>query len=198
MFDPVEELEAALDKLAAADATDDVVRLRRLLDRLEFEWLRRVRELDRSGNWPQRLSVAGWLRDRCRMTQGAARSAVQLARRLEDLPATAEAFGRGEISRAHAVVVADAYTVERAEVLGELEPKLVGIAVEHCPRGFRNVVRYVVDAIDGDRGATTANEQYERRWVSVSRTLDGMVVLDGRLDPESGEVVLTGGIRIFV
>jgi hypothetical protein len=192
MFDTLEELEAAVDKLAVADVSgDDVVRLRWLLERVEFEWLRRVAELDRTGNWAARLSVAGWLRDRCRMTPGAARAAVQLARRLDDLPATAEAFGRGEMSRAHAMVLADVYTPERAEMLDELEPKLVGVARELCPRGFRRVVRHVVDSIDGDGGAAVANEQYARRWVSISRTLDGMVVLDGQLDPDSGEVVLT-------
>jgi hypothetical protein len=49
----------------------------------------------------------------------------------------------------------------------------------------------VTDAIDGDGGAATANQEHERRRLHIARLLDGMVAIDGLLDRDSGELVLT-------
>ena len=43
MFDPLDLLEEAIDKLAASEATVDVARLTTLVERLEFQRLRAVR-----------------------------------------------------------------------------------------------------------------------------------------------------------
>ena len=43
MFDPLDDLDAAIDKVAASEATVDVARLTMLVERLEFQRLRAVR-----------------------------------------------------------------------------------------------------------------------------------------------------------
>ena len=58
-------------------------------------------------------------------------------------------------------------------------------------REFRSLVSYVCDALDGDGGAATANAQHERRRLHVSQLLDGMVAIDGLLDREAGEILVT-------
>ena len=130
MFDPLDDLEAAVDKLAASEAAVDVPRLARLAERLEFQRLRAVAALDRSGAWRAEgaLTTASWLREHCRLTHGAANASVRLARRLDILPTTAIAFEAGAISRQHASVIADACTPERASAIQGLEPQLVDAA----------------------------------------------------------------------
>ena len=72
-------------------------------------WLKKVAAYDRSGDWAADgfLNTASALRTVCRIDQGVARGHVELARKLEELPVVADAFGRGEISARHAVVVAN-------------------------------------------------------------------------------------------
>ncbi|MET1003807.1 MAG: hypothetical protein ABWZ15_18485 [Acidimicrobiia bacterium] len=48
MFDHVADLEMAVDKLLASECAADVVRLRRVIERLECAWLASVREAERA------------------------------------------------------------------------------------------------------------------------------------------------------
>src|SRR4051794_23420265 len=101
MFDPLDGLEDAIDKLAASEAPVDALRLSRLAERLECQRLRAVRAFDRSAAWLEdgSLSAAAYLRHRGRMTHGEAATSVRLARRLEQLPETADAFAAGAVNR---------------------------------------------------------------------------------------------------
>src|SRR5260370_25496191 len=106
---------------------------RRALDAQEAAWLKKVAAYDRSGDWSADgfLNAASALRATCRIDQGVARGHVELARKLENLPEIADAFGRGEISRRHAVVVANSCTPERAEAIADVEAELVDVARQH-------------------------------------------------------------------
>jgi Domain of unknown function (DUF222) len=193
MFDPVDVLEDAVEKLAAAEAPADLVRLSRVIERLEFQRLRAVAHMDRTGSYAEdgMLSAAAWLRHRCHMTYGSAAASVALARKLERLPETAAAFAAGEVSRHHARVLADACTTARRDAIVQLEPQLVAAAQTTDPREFRNLVAYVSDALDGDGGAATAEAQHQRRYLHVSPLLDGMYAIDGLADREGAEMLLT-------
>jgi hypothetical protein len=88
-------LAAAVDGLATQDLdglpdavrAEQVLRLRRLLDRLEGHWLNELAGVDARGaagadqDQPA-PSTAGWLRNRLRMGPGAAASSVRTARAL--------------------------------------------------------------------------------------------------------------------
>ena len=68
--------------------------MRTAIERLEHAWLERVRDAEQCGEWltEGHVSTAAWLREKCRMTHGAATAAIEMARRLEHLPETSEAF----------------------------------------------------------------------------------------------------------
>jgi hypothetical protein len=166
---------------------------RRALDAAEAEWLTMVAAYDRSGAWRADgyESVAAALRDACHFSSGVAQGHVDLARKLESLPVVTDAFGAGDISRAHAAVIADVYTPERAAALNHLEPQLVEIARHTHPRHLRAIVRRYADAIDSDGGAATDAAAHARRRLHLSQTLDGTGVIDGVLEPEGHELVAT-------
>ena len=161
--------------------------------RSNFLKVRALGRFDESGDWAAEgfVSAAAWLRARTNMSHGAAVQALTLARRLPQLPETAAAFAAGEISRQHASLIADACTPERMQPIAEVEAHLVEIARRVQPRELRTVVRRLTDALDGDGGAATDDELYERRRLHLSPTLGGMGVLDGALDAEGTEIVAT-------
>jgi hypothetical protein len=67
---------------------------------VQAELMTRIAEFDRREGWagPGMLSCAHWLSWRTGMSPGTAREHVRIARRLEDLPELADAFGDGRVS----------------------------------------------------------------------------------------------------
>src|SRR5918993_3447279 len=110
----VEELAAEdLDRLSDAALAAQVLEFRRLLDRLEGQWLHQLAAVDGRGaagaEADQQVgSTAAWLRSRLRLGVGTATSAVRTARALfrGPLTETALALTGGELSVAHAQVLA--------------------------------------------------------------------------------------------
>ena len=93
--DTLAALAADVDELAGQDLdrlpdpvrAERVLRLRRLVDRLEGQWLKELAGVDAHGaagveEGPPVASTAGWLRNRLRMGAGAATSSVRTARAL--------------------------------------------------------------------------------------------------------------------
>ena len=119
--DDLAALTVVLDRLAAQDLdrfpdavlAERVLQLRRLLDRLDGHWLKELAAVDGRGaagaEADQQIgSTAAWLRNRLRLGDGAASRAVRTARALfrGPLTGTAQAVTDGELSVAHAQVVA--------------------------------------------------------------------------------------------
>ena len=161
-----------------------VVKLRKELDAGEAAWLQEVAAYDRSGDWRAEgfPSTASALRHSCHLSHGVARAQVELARKLEDLPEVATAFGDGEISARHATVIATAYTPERAAKINEVESALVNYARETNPQDLGGLVRHVTGALDGDGGAAADEAEYERRACYMARTLHGTFDLKANSD----------------
>jgi hypothetical protein len=114
-------LAAAIDALAAEDLTPlpdaqaaaRVLVLRGLLERLEGQWLRELAAVDARGaagaeQGVQAPSTAGWLRRRARLGATDAHQRLRLARASHPGPlaGTAQALAAGELSAAHAAVLA--------------------------------------------------------------------------------------------
>jgi hypothetical protein len=182
------------------DTEAELLEMRRRMEALEGQWLALVAEYDRSGEWQASgfVSAAAALRHLCRMDTGVAAGHVKLARKLAGLPESAEALGAGEISRAHVQVIADAFTPERAEALAPLEPEFVEVGRKCTPRELRNVLRYATDALDGDGGARSDEEQHARRRWHMSRTFDGLLKIDAQfsgLDAEYWETAINAEIE---
>jgi len=192
VFDVLSELENAIDKVAADESLLDVERMCRLADRVEFLRLRAIGAFDRSCIWQVEgfSSAASAVRARTRMTRGQAHRAIELARKVDELPELAAAFGAGEISRAHVEQIADGCTPERAEMMRGIERELVDPARIADPRELRGAVRRMTDAFDGDGGASTDQVEHAKNKVTLSM-VGGRGVLNGDLDAEATEIVAT-------
>jgi hypothetical protein len=179
------------EDLSAVDGeglADSIVELRTDLDLLELEWTRRVAVLDPelSGH----PSVTAFLKDRCRMSAARAQRAVVLAGRLTVMPFTVKAVESADLSLDQARVLTD--LPERLSgVFSRDEVTLVNTVGPLSVADTRRVVEYWKTAVDGPGTETSAAELFDRRYLFGSKTLDGMVKLDGLLDPVAGDLVLT-------
>jgi hypothetical protein len=195
----VGNLASAVDELAAqpveqiGDLGAALVELRGDLDRLEAQWHRRLAAFDRRRDWQSdgAVSAAGWLRDRCRMAGGAAAERVAVARKLDTLPVTAGAFAAGEVGYAQVRLIARAADASRAAAVAAAEATLVDAARRLDPGRLQRVVTHWRHAVDADAVLADANAVHARRRLHVSPTLDGVVVIDGQVDAEAGETVIT-------
>jgi len=198
-------LAALVDQLVAQDLTGvtDAVRaervlvLRRLLDRLEGHWLAELAGVDARGaagadQGVQAPSTASWLRSRLRMGAAAASSAVRTARALfrGPLTATAQAVTDGDLSAAHAAVLAAGTQDLPLHVTAEAEPVLVDAARRLDPPRLRRLLGHLRLVADPQSERDRAERRHQDRWVRLTPSFEGMVVIDGLLEPEAGQTLL--------
>jgi Domain of unknown function (DUF222)/HNH endonuclease len=202
----LDRLTAVVEELAAEDlgrlpdgvAAARVLALRRLLDRLEGQWLRELAAVDGRGAagadlGVQAESTAGWLRGRLRAGRLTASRWVRTARALfrGPLGGTGRALAAGELSPAHAAVLAAGTADLPAATAAEAEPVLLEVAGRLDPPGLRKLVAHLRDVADPDGEEARIQRQHARRGLWLSPTLAGMVAIDGLLEPEAGETLLT-------
>jgi hypothetical protein len=194
----VEELAAEdLTRLSDGVAAQRVLVLRRLVDQLEGQWLRELAGVDGRGAagaeaGVQADSTAGWLRGRLRAGRTQASRWVRTARALfrGPLAATAHALAAGDISPSHAAVLAAGTNDLPPATTALAEPELLALAGRLDPPRLRKVVAHLAEVADPDTATTRAQRQQQRRGLWASPTLDGMVAIDGLLDPEAGQTLL--------
>ncbi len=203
--DGLATLAAAVDELAAhdLDGLPDTVRaervlgLRRLVDRLEGHWLKELAGVDARGaagaeQDQEAGSTAAWLRCRLRLGAGAAASAVRTARALfhGPLAATAVALTNGELSPAHAAVLAHGTADLPDHLTAAAEPVLIEAATRLDPPRLRRVLGHLQLVADPDGADHDNDRRHQRRGLWLAPTFEGMVALDGLLDPEAGQTLL--------
>ena len=203
--DNLASLAAAVDGLAAQDLerlTDTVLAervlvLRQLLDRLEGHWLKELATVDGRGAagaeaGQQIGSTAAWLRGRLRLGAGAASSSVRTARALfrGPLAATAQALTDGAISVAHARVLAHGTHDLPDHLAVEAEPVLVEAARRLDPPRLRRVLGHLRLVADPDGADRAAAVRHGRRGLWLTPSFEGMVAVDGLLEPEAGQTLL--------
>jgi Domain of unknown function (DUF222) len=201
----LERLAAAVDELAAQDLTElpdaqaarRVLVLRGLLERLQGQWLRELAVVDARGAAGADLgtraeSTAGWLRGRLRAGATQASGWVRVARALfrGPLAGTGQALAAGEITSAHAAVLAVGTQDLPAPTAAQAEPVLLEAARRLDPPRLRRLVAHLRGVADPDGAEAQARRRHEQRGLSVSPTFEGMVAIDGLLDPEAGETLL--------
>jgi uncharacterized protein DUF222 len=197
----LEDLAAVVEELAAQDLeglsdavrAERVLELRRLVDRLEGRWLQELAGVDAHGaagadQGTQAPSTAG----RLRMGAGAASSSVRTARALfrGPLAATAEAVTAGELSPAHAAVLAAGTHDLPGHLTAEAEPVLLEAARRLDPPRLRRVLSHLQLVADPDGADRRAERRHQQRGLWLRPTWEGMVALDGLLGAEAGQVLL--------
>ncbi len=136
------------------------------------------------------LSVVSWLAARVRVGFGRACKQVKLSRALREMPVTAEALGSGEVSsEAASLLVGAREAAPRA--FGQAEAMLVDAAVALPARELRVAIAYWCQAADATGAEERARRLWEGRHLHVSPTIEGTVRIDGSVDPESGQSLIT-------
>src|SRR5256886_8989056 len=99
---------AWLDGLEGAALGEALIQVREVVDRTESLFAGGLRRFDTSGEYAAdgAIGIVPWLRWKCRLSAGAAAERVGIARQLDRLPKTEEAFARGELSYQHVAVMA--------------------------------------------------------------------------------------------
>jgi hypothetical protein len=202
MFDPqgIDSLETTVRDLMSGDVKrvpdEDLERsilaFQRVIDRLQVERLRLIAEANRRKSFARDgfVSASAWLADKNRTTFAAAKREVTMASALEEMPRTREALERGELSSAAAGMLVKAR--EAAEAAFESHESSLVAEARSLPLGaLRTRVAAWVQKVDPDGAEERAEVRYARRQLSVFPAVDGMVRINGDLDPESGSPVIS-------
>jgi len=106
------------------------------------------------------------------------------------MPRTRAALSQGEISRSAAAILVSAHEADPGE-FSRVEEALVDTAGTLPIRDLKRAVAHWRDAVDQRRAEEDAEHAFQLRRLHVSPTLEGMVRVDGDLDPETGQVLIT-------
>jgi len=136
------------------------------------------------------LSAASWLATTFEMAWGTAREHVRIARALEEMPETRQALDAGELSMS-AVRVLVATRDADPPAFQRCETELVEAARIHSMQDLQRVAAYWRQAVERERSLEGDEKVREQRRLHASVSFLGMVRVDGDLDPETGETLLT-------
>ncbi|MFN2555351.1 MAG: DUF222 domain-containing protein [Nitriliruptorales bacterium] len=110
---------------------------------------------------------------------------MRTAKRLGWLDDTRQALEAGEISPAHAEVIAAAAIPCRRGAIVDHEPTLVELGRNASPREVAVACRRIAEMVDPDGSQPSGPD--ERRGLYHSQTIDGLWDLRATLDPLTGE-----------
>jgi hypothetical protein len=166
------------------DLESEIINLAARINSAEYDFLVLVREFDLRQGWKAYHfnNCAEWLNMKCGIAPGTAREKIRVANALFDLPGTAAAFRKGELSYSKARALTRIATPDSEDRL-----LLYAIAAtaqqvdDHC-RKLRNVHR--------DLAQRDAQRLHRERCLSRSLHGDGSMTISVELPRESGELVM--------
>ena|SRR5829696_4544844 len=185
-----------LDRLTDTALAQEALALQQAMGRLEGQWLRRLAAVDARGaagadqDQPA-ASTASWLCNGLRLGAGRPVRPSRPPGRCSAAPftQTADALTSGQLSAAHARVLAQGTRPLPDHRTRDAEPVLVEAARRLDPPRLRQAVGYLLQVADPQGADAARQHRHERRGLWLSPTLDGMVAIDGLLEPEAGQTV---------
>ncbi|HZB03160.1 MAG TPA: DUF222 domain-containing protein [Actinomycetota bacterium] len=181
-----------LANLPDARIEEDFTELQRAAELIDAERLRRLAEIDRRATFRRdgHLSSASWLAGRFKMSWGHARDQVRMAR--------GPGGHAGEPSRSRrggAFDVCGAVAGQRPRGGPHCVPEEREAARRcrhiHSMQDLQRVAAYWRQAVEREAALNGEEKLRERRRLHASVSFMGMVRVDGDLDPETGETLLT-------
>jgi len=162
---------------------ESIAELSANIDAATYRLLALIAEFDRREGWAVGgfLSCAHFLNVRIGLGIVAAREKVRVARALEELPLISEAMSRGEVSYSKVRAVTRIASPENEAELLAMARTGPASHLEKVVREYRKVGKADVDR---------AQRQQEGRYLQAHYDESGMLVIQGRLPPEVGAVVL--------
>jgi hypothetical protein len=172
----------AVEKLEKIE--EEIVLLAAHLHAGEHRFLTLVAEFDRLRGWEVagHRSCAHWLAFRSGFDLGACRERVRAARALLKLPLTSASMSRGELSFSAVRALTRVATPENESDLLDLARGATTAQLERMVRGFKLGSRQ--DEADREK------ERFQSRTLSVFPDEEGMYVVNGRLTPEVGALLM--------
>jgi hypothetical protein len=182
------ETAAAVDQSgwSGAARSADLVELLDARERLDALIVRRAGEWDRDQCWAadDALSPVSWLLHRVPLTRQDAMVLTRTARHVVQYESTAKALDVGDISAAHATIVARAVR-HREALYPEHEAVILDAARDLAPTEFREVMQHwracADDVLDPGRSLADLGGNY----LDLNSTFGGVGHLEGRVDPLS-------------
>jgi hypothetical protein len=170
----------------------DMLELERQTRVLEAERLRRIAEIDRrrARSTDGHLSTAAWMADRLGASFASATQQVRAARALEDMPCARQALSSGKLSASAVRVLVEAKQ-EQPEAFAESESLLVQAARNLSVKHLQSTVAHWSQNVDARAAEERTKRLRERRRLRIAPCMSGMVRLDGELDPETGQTIMT-------
>ncbi len=198
----IEVLEDDLRGLAQlCDRGERLAGLHRFQNRLSALISQEILHLDREEGYRASgcLTMTSWLRWECHLAPRTASNELRTARRLQELPVAREAFEQGDFSLSHASILARTvdevgnqpnpdYKGEPGEARN-VEETLVESATKLNPYELWMVCKHLKLCLDPDGSLRDWERQERQQYLEASRTLDGMLHLQGLLAPEGAAVV---------
>jgi hypothetical protein len=166
--------------------------LERTAQGLEAERARWLAEIDRRRTFEAdgHLSATSWLVDRFGASGAAASQQVRVAKALQEMPVAREAMASGELSSSALRVLVQAKE-EQPEAFGGSEHLLVQAAKALPVRKLCSAVMEWSKRADERAAQERARRLKDRRRLSVYPVPTGMVKVEGELDPENGQMLMT-------
>ncbi|TMF23486.1 MAG: DUF222 domain-containing protein, partial [Chloroflexi bacterium] len=182
----VDDYAAELRRVEGARLGEGLIETRALKDRVEAVFAEGLRRFDQSGEYAAdgAIDLVAWLRAKCKLSGGAAAERVGIARQLQHLPQTSQAFATGELGYQHVAVLARTAEHLGAAIVRKAEASLLALADTMDPGQFTGVAKNFEHRIDAQAALTEANRAHQRRYLTISEPLDGIVRVDGLLDVE--------------
>lgn len=184
----IEQLVALVDTLDLDADDGEVAAALALRDRLDAHVAAGIRAVDTAELWDVRgaTSMTAWVADRARMPRGRAATMVRVARLVERLPVTAAAWASGELSTGQVETICSFLDDTAVDVFARQETTLIPVL---GPLDLRDLAA----AMRAWRANTDEPDPRPERPGSLhaSRTLAGRTRVDGDLDAETGELLLT-------
>lgn len=183
------------DVIARADGTvlgEALIQIREAgIDPLEATFAEGLRRFDQSGEYAEdgALNAVAWLRWKCKLSAGAAAERLTVARQVDQLPKTEQAFAHGELSYQHVAVMARTAEHIGADAVRKAEASLLKAAESRDPGQLVAVAKDFEHRVDPGAALAEANRAYDRRYLHIGEPMNGLVRIDGLLDTEGGAIV---------
>jgi Domain of unknown function (DUF222)/HNH endonuclease len=185
--------EAVRDYQSFEDLELDPKGLREVIDSLEGTFSVVTRRCQETGTHlaDGNATVVAWLSRLCGMSATSTADRLCVGTQLDSLPKIAEALRTGEISYQSTSVIC-----HLRDQLGEKqdlfdEDEMLDLARKHSVASLRYLCRYARHVADPDGFFNEAEADYTLRRLNISQMGDGMYVVDGILDPETGAAFRT-------
>jgi hypothetical protein len=163
------------------------------VDAAESVYLQALSEVDANGDAELlhgARSTGSWLQGALHLAPGEASTHVRVARAGRDLLAPAVAdLRQGRVSVDHLAAVERSVRRLPTDVVHEAAAALIELAPLVDVGRLRTAGRALQYTVDPDGALREGERQFDRRYLQLAPLLDGMVAVDGLLDPEGAAAV---------